>query len=182
MQSKRRIAFDIFIARAGTALCIPRLLFWVLIACVEFGETASQKAIEEWSQYNLAYKIVPFIPVVLAIIDIIILIKTRQTRRLVKDFRIYTGAMRFDKKIESLCEKLGIQRDKAVTRLQEMCRRKYIDGYVDVQKMELILNPVQSAEPQTAYVARCPGCGATTKIFHTGDICRYCGNPLIAKE
>ena len=37
-------------------------------------------------------------------------------------------------------------------------------------------------DPMNSYVARCPGCGATTKIYNTGDVCRYCGNPLIAKE
>lgn len=182
MQNKRRVAFDIFIARAGTALCIPRLLFWILIACVAFGEKASQKAIAEWSQYNFTYRIFPFIPVILAMIDLIILIKTRQTRRLIKDFRIYSNVLSGDKRISNLCEKLGLQPEKAINRLQEMCRRKYIDGYVNVQTMELVLNTVQGTDPMNAYVARCPGCGATTKIYNTGDVCRYCGNPLIAKE
>ena len=58
----------------------------------------------------------------------------------------------------------------------ELQKYKYMLSVSDYQKRSMEFDPAGDR-----YVARCPGCGAATAIFRTGDACRYCGAPLVRK-
>ena len=117
--------------------------------------------------------IMPLICLGLAALHWLMIRASRRTRELVQDFRLYSAVLAEDKSLAALCEKLGKPQDEVLPRLQTMCRRGYVSGHIDFRQGCLVLSRTGEA-----YAARCPGCGATTGIYRSGDKCRYCGNPL----
>ena len=171
-----KIKIALWVARFGTAFGAVRLVMWTVFSIIAFAEAPQYSERLEFGDNS--YAVMPFIFVGLAIIDILILVKTRKTRKLIGYFHLYTGFLAKDKSIDHMCAVLNHKKEDVQKRLEEMCKRKYIDGYIDFACDKLVLND----RINTAYVARCPGCGATTKIYHTGDTCRYCDNPLIRRN
>ena len=169
MSRKYRVILDLWLARAGTLVGWVWLVFWGLVGLVGFTQLGDKPG---------EGLVMAFICLGLAALNWLMIRASRKTRELVQDFRLYSAALAEDKSIVSLCEKLGKPHDEVTSRLQTMCRRGYIRGHIDLQQGYLKLNPTGEA-----YAARCPGCGATTGIYRSGDKCRYCGNPLeIRKE
>ncbi len=107
----------------------------------------------------------------LAAVHFLMIIVSKRTRRLVSDFRYYATVLAGNKSIAALSRKVGEPQETVERKLMLMCRRGYFRGHVDLANDCLRLD----SEP---CAARCPGCGATTKIYRNGDVCRYCGNPL----
>ena len=103
-----------------------------------------------------------------------LLIRTAKgTRSLVGDFRYYAQILAKNKSLSALSEETGEDPEDVKKKLRTMCKRGYFKGHIDLQQDRMVL---ESSKGE--YAARCPGCGATTRIRKTGGTCRYCGNPL----
>ena len=167
-----RIRRDSWIARFGSILAWAGLIFWGLIFAVSIGEVLDGSAEEPVD------KIMPFVCLGLAGAHVLLLLRSRKTKGLIKDFRIYCAvfAREPDRSVPEMAKTLNIPLETALSRLQEMCRRGYFNGYIDHQKQQMVFHGVQ--ETQNLHIACCPGCGARTAIARQGDACRYCGSPL----
>lgn len=170
MEKRFRATLDIWIARIGTAFGWFWGVLYVLIAIVGFCELTDAK--------DNIDRVMPFVCIGLAAVHFLIVVKSRKTRELVNDFRYYALILAKDKSITALSKKVKEPPEQVEKKLLKMCKRGYFKGRVDLGQDRLVLLE-NSGE---AYAAKCPGCGATTKIFKNGDICRYCGNPLVIGE
>ena len=169
MERKYRAGADIWIARIGTAFGWFWGVLYALVAVVGFCELPSAK-----DNLDVA---MPFICLGLAAVHFLMVRAARKTRSLVGDFRYYSRQLAKDRSVASLCEKVKEPREEVERKLKEMCRRGYFRGHLDPDSGRLELEHTGEA-----FAARCPGCGATTRIYKTGDACRYCGNPLTAGD
>lgn len=166
MKRSIRATLDIWIARAGTVFGWFWFVIWALIGIVGVTELFDAEKTKESLDY-----VMPVICFGLAAVHFLLIRAAKNTRELVSDFNYYASLLARDKSITALCMKVKKPRELVENRLAQMCRRGYFKGRVEDGR--LVLNAVHEA-----YAARCPGCGATTKIYKTGDVCRYCGNPL----
>ena len=166
MEERRvRATIDIWIARIGTVFGWFWFVIYALCAVVSITELPEAKE-------KLDYAM-PFILVGLTAVHFLIIRVSKRTRELVSDFRYYATVLAKNKSIALLSRKVKEPQEEVEKKLILMCKRGYFRGQVDMANDCLRLY----SEP---CVARCPGCGATTKIYRNGDICRYCGNPLEA--
>ena len=165
MERRLRATADIWIARIGTAFGWFWFVLYALVAVVAFCELPAAKD-------NLD-RVMPFICIGLAAAHFLIIRVSKRTRKLVTDFHYYALLLAKDKSISALCERLNEPREDVEKKLIAMCKRGYFKGKLDLRNDRLLLDSIN-----TAYAARCPGCGATTRIYKNGDTCRYCGNPL----
>ena len=164
---KFRVSFDIWMARLGTAFGWIFLAVWTLFGIVGLTQwNTSQEPINH---------VLPFIFFGFAAFHIPLILAAKKTRKLVKDFRLYSAILSQDpeKKISSITDALKIPQEKVTERLKEMCGRGYFNGYINFSDQRLVLEP--GADLSVEY---CPGCGAANAISRAGDICRYCGSPL----
>ena len=169
-ERKTRIFLDIWIARAGTVFGWVCLVFWALIGIVGLFELPAAE-----SGTDVA---MPFICLGLAAVHWLMIRASKKTRELVQQFRLYSSLFAGGTtQIDDLAKALNVPEDEVMRNLQRMCRRGYFRGHIDYQKRSMAFDPVGGQ-----YVARCPGCGATTAIYRTGDACRYCGAPLVRNE
>ena len=164
MEERRgRVLIDIWIARIGTAFGWFWFVLYGLCAVVSITELPEAKD-------NLDYAM-PFILIGLAAVHFLMIRASKRTRKLIGDFRYYAAFLARNKSIAALSEKVGESQQEVEQKLILMCRRGYFKGQVDLANDRMKLD----SEP---CAARCPGCGAVTKIYRSGDVCRYCGNPL----
>ena len=166
MERRVRAAVDIWIARIGTAFGWFWFVLYALCAVVAFTELPEAKD-------NLD-RAMPFVCVGLAAVHFLIIRASKRTRELVRDFRYYASFLARDRSIEALSRNTGEPKEQVEKKLIQMCRRGYFKGRIDAADDRLVFDAVH-----TAYAAKCPGCGATTTIYKSGDVCRYCGNPLM---
>ena len=169
MERKVRATLDIWIARIGTAFGWFWGVLYALVAAVGLAELPGAK--------DRMDRVMPFVCIGLAAVHFLIVRASRRTRKLVGDFRLYAAVLAKNKSISAMSEEVKEPREEVEKKLAAMCRRGYFRGRVDRQQDCMVLS-----ESGEAFAARCPGCGATTKIYKTGDCCRYCGNPLVIKE
>ena len=165
MERKFRATLDIWIARIGTAFGWFWGVLYALVAVVGLCQLPEAK--------DSTDRVMPFVCIGLAAVHFLIVRASKRTRKLVGDFRYYAAILAKDKSIAALSEEVKEPREQVEKKLLLMCKRGYFKGRVDVRQDRMVLNTSMEA-----FAARCPGCGATTKIFKTGDTCRYCGNPL----
>ena len=165
---KFRVILDFWIARIGIAFGWVCLVFWSLISIVAIADKKEEPL--DWAMIVIC--------VGLAAVHYLLIRRMRVTQELVEDFRLYSSLIaQGDDQVSEIAEKLSTNDDEVMKDLQKMCRRGYFHGHMDLSTRRLALD---TGEGQ--YVARCPGCGATTAIYKTGDACRYCGAPLVKKE
>jgi len=165
MEERRvRATIDIWIARIGTVFGWFWFVIYALCAVVSVTELPEAKE-------NLDYAM-PFILIGLAAVHFLIIRASKRTRGLVSDFRYYAALLAKDKSIAALSQKVKEPQEEVEKKLILMCKRGYFKGQVD------LINDCMKLDSEPC-AARCPGCGATTKIYKNGDICRYCGNPLV---
>jgi len=166
MKRSVRATLDVWIARIGTAFGWFWFVIWILTGVVGIAELFDAKRMKDSLDYAM-----PAICFGLAALHFLLIRASRKTRELVSDFNYYASVLAKDKSISALCRQIKQPRELVEEKLAQMCRRGYFKGRVDGDRLVL-------AAVNEAYAARCPGCGATTKIYKNGDICRYCGNPL----
>ncbi len=168
---KTRIILDIWIARIGSAFGWVCLVFWAMMGLVGLADLGTAK--------DNIDRIMPFICIGLAALHYLLIRKMKSTKELVKDFRLYSSVLAQDpdKQIPGIAEALKIPQETVMRRLQEMCRRGYFSGHINFSMQRMDLDPGLGLS-----VEHCPGCGATTAISHTGDVCRYCGAPLVRTD
>ena len=162
-ERRARALVDIWIARIGTVFGWFWFVVYALCAVVSIAELPKAKE-------NLDYAM-PFILIGLAAVHFLIIRVSKRTRELVSDFQYYAALLATNKSISALSKKVKEPQEEVEKKLILMCKRGYFKGRVDLANDCLKLD----SEP---CVARCPGCGATTRIYKRGDVCRYCGNPL----
>ena len=165
---KFRVILDFWIARIGAVFGWVCLVFWGMISIIALTDRKDEPL--DWGMTGIC--------IGLAALHYFLIRRMRATRELVEDFRLYSSLIaQGNDQIPALSGELGADEEAVMGNLQRMCRRGYFHGHMDLQERRLVLD---TAGEQ--YVARCPGCGATTAIYKTGDVCRYCGAPLIRKE
>ena len=164
MERRVRATVDIWIARIGTVFGWFWFVVYALCMVVSIVELPEAKD-------HLDYAM-PFILFGLAAVHFLIIRVSKRTRGLVGDFQYYAALLAENKSITALSERVKEPREVVERKLILMCKRGYFKGRVDPANDCLKLD---AAEP---CAARCPGCGATTRIYRNGDVCRYCGNPL----
>ena len=169
MERKFRATLDIWIARIGTAFGWFWGVLYALVAVVGLCQLPEAK--------DSTDRVMPFICIGLAAVHFLIVRASKRTRKLVSDFRYYAAFLAKNKSIADLSDEVKEPREQVEQKLLLMCKRGYFKGRVDLRQDRMVLNSCGEA-----FAARCPGCGATTKIFKTGDTCRYCGNPLVFGE
>lgn len=169
MEHRIRVTIDLWLARIGSAFGWFWAALYALVAVVGFADLPSAK--------DRTDTVMPFVCVCLAAVHFLIVRVSGKTRKLVGDFRYYAAFLAGNKSVAALSRQAGEPEKDVERKLILMCRRGYFKGHVDLAKGCLVLH-----EAQSACAAKCPGCGATTKIFKNGDICRYCGNPLMKEE
>ncbi len=164
MEERRvRATIDIWVARIGTVFGWFWFVVYAMCAVVSIVDLPKAKD-------NFDYAM-PIILVGLAAVHFLMIRVSKRIRELVSDFRYYAALLAEDKSISSLSKKAKEPQQDVEKKLILMCKRGYFQGRLDLENDRLVLD----SEP---CAARCPGCGATTKIFRNGDKCRYCGNPL----
>ncbi len=164
---KFRVILDFWIARIGLAFGWVCLVFWGMISVIALTDTKEEPL--DWGMTGIC--------IGLAVVHWLLIRRTQDTKELIEQFRLYSSLIaQGNDTISALAEKLSAAEEDVMKNLQRMCRRGYIHGHVDLQERRLAL---ETGGEQ--YVARCPGCGATTAIYRTGDACRYCGAPLVKK-
>ena len=168
MERRRRATFDIWIARIGTVFGWFMFVIYALFAIVGFVDLPEAK--------DSTDRVMPFVCLGLAALHFMITRVSKKTRSLVSDFQYYATVLSTNKSITSLSQHVKEPKEDVEKKLILMCKRGYFKGHLDLAADRLILDSA------TGYAARCPGCGATTKIFKDGDICRYCGNPLMVEQ
>lgn len=170
-KKKKRVILDIWIARIGSAFGWIFLVLWTMMGAVGLAELGEAK--------DSTHRVMPFVCLGLAALHYLLIRRMRDTRKLVEDFRLYSSVLAQDpeKEITGIAEALKIPQETVMRRLQEMCRRGYFSGHINfnTRRMEL-------GQGKGLSVEQCPGCGATTAISSTGDVCRYCGTPLRRTE
>ena len=169
MESRYRAVIDMWVARIGTAFGWFWFVIYGLVTIVSVCELFDAKE-------SLDYAM-PLVCLGLTALHFLIIRVSKNTRELVSDFQYYAQLMANNKSIGALAQRVKEPKEDVEKKLMEMCRRGYFHGRVDFQADRLVLTT-----PGAAFAARCPGCGATTKIYQNGDLCRYCGNPLTTGE
>ena len=162
-ERRARATIDIWIARIGTAFGWFWFVLYALCTVVTIVDLPKAKDNTDYAM--------PFIFIGLAVAHFLLIRVSKRTRRLVSDFRYYAAVLAKNKSIAELSKTVKEPQEEVEKKLILMCRRGYFNGHADLANDCLKLH----SEP---CAARCPGCGATTKIFKNGDVCRYCGNPL----
>ena len=168
MDRRFRATADMWIARAGTAFGWFWFVLYALVAVVGLCDLPSAK--------DNMDRVMPFVCIGLAAVHFLMIRVSKRTRALVGDFRRYAPLLAENKSVSALCARVNEPREDVEKKLAVMCRRGYF-RQADLQNDRMVFTPVQAA-----YAARCPGCGATTKIYRDGDVCRYCGNPLAVRN
>lgn len=166
-----RIVCDTWLARIGSFNAWFWLILWTLMGIVGLGDWMNGKAADTVD------KVMPFVSFGFAAANILLLLASRKTKRLIKDFRLYGPVLAHepDKSVPQLAAALNKPLVEVKSQLIEMCRRGYFNGYLDHQRQQLVF----AAQPSSPlHVRYCPGCGAKNAIKKTGDACRYCGAPL----
>ena len=169
MKKGIRATVDIWISRIGSVFGWFWGVLYALVAVVAFSELPEAK--------DRLDRVMPFVCLGMAALHFLIVRASARTRRLVSDFRCYAMILAQNKSITALSEKTKEPREQVEKKLMQMCRRGYFRGHVDTGQDLVILE-----DPEDAFAAKCPGCGATTKIYRAGGICRYCGNPLVIRD
>lgn len=169
MEKNARATIDIWIARIGTAFGWLWFVVYALVTIVGFCELPSAK--------DTTDRVMPFVSLGLAAAHFLIIHVSKRTRKLVSDFRYYAVLLAQNKSISALSKQVKEPKEDVEQKLIKMCRRGYFKGYPDFGNDCLKFTSVA-----TPYAARCSGCGATTRIFKAGDVCRYCGNPLSVRS
>ena len=165
-QNQARIFLDIWLARLGSVFAWVWLVFWGVIGVAGFFVIHGADEIY-----------LPVICLGLAALHALIIRSARRTKDLVKDFRLYSSVLAHDRNVNDLSAAVGSTREEVLKKLREMCRRGYFNGHLDLKNDAMVFR-----EAPEAYVARCPGCGAAARVYRSGDLCRYCGTPLTARE
>ena len=165
MERRFRVITDIWIARIGTVVGWTGLIFWGMITSVSISSLFSAKEALDW--------IMPWVCLGLTAIHYLLIRTAKGTRSLVGDFRYYAQILAKNKSLSALSEETGEDPEDVKKKLRTMCKRGYFKGHIDLQQDRMVL---ESSKGE--YAARCPGCGATTRIRKTGGTCRYCGNPI----
>ena len=163
MERKARVIIDIWIARIGTVFGWFWFVIYALVSIVAVCDLFDAKEALDWAM--------PVICIGLALLHFLLIRVSKRTRELISDFQYYALLLGKDNSISALCQKVKEPRSLVEQKLKEMCRRGYFKGRIDFEQGRLILTHAGEA-------SRCPSCGATTKIYKPGDLCRYCGNPL----
>ena len=167
---KIRVLIDIWIARLGSAFGWVWLVFWGMMAAASLAMLPEAKELLDW--------MMPAICLGLAVTHYFLIRAMKRTKRLIQDFRLYSSVIAGGEETAAgIAETLKTPEEEVMRELREMCRRGYFNGHIDFQTRRMKLDPAGEQ-----YVARCPGCGATTAIYKTGDACRYCGAPLVRKD
>lgn len=173
-RTRPRVWIDMILSWVETVFGIYWLCIFSLICMVGTYEALD-------SSYEYVDRTVAIPAVILcfglAIGAFLIIRASFKTRKLIGTFRYYSTYLVRDKSIADLARCVNEPEEDVRAKIEQMCRRGYFSGKFDPESNKLVFNM-----PATPYVARCPGCGATTNIYKTGDTCRYCGNPLEAKE
>ena len=173
INAKPRVWIDMILSWIGSIIGMICFSAFSLLTIVGLYEVASAEP--GHLDNEVAFPVLTIFGV-LAILNFFLIRKSKRTRRLIRDFRYYSSILAQDKSVDALVRAVYEPEDEVLSKLMKMCRRGYFQGDIDMTTNMLVFN-----KPLSGYVARCPGCGATTKIYKTGDICRYCGNPLEAK-
>ena len=168
MKRSVRATADIWLARIGTAFGWFWFVLYALVAVVAVCDLFDGKKARESLDYAM-----PLICAGLAAVHFLLIRVSKRTRVLVGDFRLYAKVLAENKSLTALSAKVKEPKEQVEKKLAEMCKRGYFKGKLDLSGDCLVLD-----SPDSAYAARCPGCGATTAIYRNGDRCRYCGNPL----
>ena len=170
-----RILCDTWLARIGSVHAWFWLGLWVMMGVVGLGDLLKGTTTDTTSQ------VMPFVCFGLAAAHVPLLIATRRTKRLIRDFRTYCPvlAQEPDKSVSQLADTLNRPMPEITSQLEEMCRRGYFNGYLDHQMQKLMFVAAQTSGP--LHVVSCPGCGASNTISAAGVVCRYCGSPLKAE-
>ena len=98
-----RIQCDIWLARIGSAFAWFWLVLWVLIGMVGLGDLMNGKSAETVD------KVMPFVSFGFAAANMPLLLASRKTKRLIKDFRLYCPVLAHepDKSIPQLAAALN---------------------------------------------------------------------------
>ena len=161
---KIRMMLVLGASRLGSFLGWGGLSFWLFITGATIFELPEAKDALDWGM--------PLICGGLAVAHYLLIRYAKKSRQTLQTFRLYSAYLAQNSSVAALAESIGEPKAEVMKQVQEMCRRGYYNGHLDVGTERLVLNQEEGS------VARCPGCGATTRIYHTGDRCRYCGNPL----
>ncbi len=166
-ERKTRIILDTWISRIGSVIGWVFLVLWALIGVIGLAELPKAR--------NGAEYVMPFFCLGIAGLHFLLIRSMKRTKQLVQDFRLYSSVLAQDpdKEISGIAEALNLPEEQVMSRLQTMCGRGYFSGHMNFRTKRMELNPGRGVS-----VERCPGCGATTSISHSGDTCRYCGVPL----
>lgn len=169
--SAYRVFLDTWLCRIGRIFAWAWLVFWALIGVVGLGSLFDGQP-KETLDYTM-----PFLCLGLAWLHVLLLRYIRKTTDLLSDFRLFAPALarQADKSIPALSAALNRPQEVVAQRLQAMCRRGYLNGYIDHQQRRVVF-----ADEGNRRVAACPGCGARTAVEAAGGVCRYCGSPLSA--
>jgi len=162
------LTLHILVSRIGTLLGWGGFVFWLFIAGACVFELPEAKDALDWGM--------PFLCGGLALAHFLLIRRAKQSRKQLQRFRMYSAYLAQNSSIAALAEAVGLPKAEVMKQVGEMCTRGYYNGHLDTATERLVLNTAAGS------VARCPGCGATTRIYRTGDRCRYCGNPLVREE
>ena len=162
---KVQMTLHILVSRVGSLLGWGGLVFWLFITGAAIFELPDAKDSLDWGM--------PFICGGMAVAHFFLIRWSKKSRSLLQTFRMYSAYLAKNSSVASLAESLGQPKAEVLNQVAEMCRRGYYNGHLDAATERLVLNGADGS------IARCPGCGATTRIYRTGDKCRYCGNPLV---
>ena len=96
-----------------------------------------------------------------------------------QDFRRFTAffAAQTEKSIPALAASLNRPEAEVISRVEDLCRKGYFNGFVDHRTRSLCFYADDPANSRLT-VSCCPGCGAKTAVANQGGVCRYCGSPL----
>ena len=165
---KLQMILHIWVSRLGSLLGWGGFVFWLFITGACIFELPDAKDSLDWGM--------PFICGGMAVAHFFLIRWAKKNRDMLQTFRMYSAYLAQNNSVAALAESIGQPKAEVLKQVTEMCRRGYYNGHLDVNTERLVFNGAEGS------VARCPGCGATTKIYRTGDKCGYCGNPLVKED
>ena len=160
-----QMLLNILFSRIGTVLGWGGFVFWLFIAGAAVFELPEAKDALDWGM--------PVLCGGMAAAHFLLIRRSKRSREMLQTFRMYSAYLAQNTSVAALAEAIGAPKEQVMKQVMEMCRRGYYNGHLDVGTERLVFDQSEGS------VARCPGCGATTRIYRTGDKCRYCGNPLV---
>ena len=116
---------------------------------------------------------------VFAALHIWMILSGRRAKQRAEDFRRFTAffAAQTEKSIPALAASLNRPEAEVISRVEDLCRKGYFNGFVDHRTRSLCFYADDPANSRLT-VSCCPGCGAKTAVANQGGVCRYCGSPL----